>query len=62
MTFFYRPVELVELLILYASVQFNLHQALEYRLITQTVVVDQNWVDTFDSGLLVPNDIVSSAQ
>jgi hypothetical protein len=36
MTFFHRLVELVELLILYACVQFDTHWASDYRLISQT--------------------------
>ena len=36
MTFFHRPVGLVELLILYARVQFYTLQASDYRLISKT--------------------------
>ena len=37
MTFFHRPVGLVELLILYARVQFYTPRASDYRLISKTV-------------------------
>ena len=36
MTFFHRPVGLVELLILYARVQFYMPQASDYHLISKT--------------------------
>jgi hypothetical protein len=39
MTFFHRPVGLVELLILYARVQFYTPRASDYRLISKTANV-----------------------
>ena len=43
MTFFHRPVGLVELLILYARVQFYTPRASDYRLISKTEPLEYHW-------------------
>ena len=52
--FFHRPIGLVELLILYACVQFYTHQASDYRLSSKTVLVTDHqivWLDLISLSL-----------
>ena len=47
MTFFHRPVGLVELLILYAGVQFYTPRASDYRLISKTELNNISFLDLY---------------
>jgi hypothetical protein len=50
--FFHRPVGLVELLILYACVQFYPHQALDYRLSSKTAYFHDIYL-TFNTVIIL---------
>ena len=51
MTFFHRPVELVELLILYARVQFYTPRTSDYRLISKTVYIHVHYKERVSNRL-----------
>ena len=55
MTFFHTPIRLVELLILYACVQFYTHQASDYRLISQTALLSKLNVSEIHNKINIAN-------